>query len=79
MKIGTVTGRVWATKRHSLLPPGALVRLAMEGGGTLIALDCFGVGIGEDVLVIQGSVASHYCGSPVDAVVIGIVDPGAER
>lgn len=79
MKIGIVVGRVWATKRHELLPPGALVRLEMDGGGTLIALDSFGVGIGDEALVVLGSVAAHYCGSPVDAVVIGIVDPAGER
>ena len=79
MKIGTVTGRIWATKRHELLPPGALVRLEMDGGGSLVALDGFGVGIGDDALVIQGSVAAHYCGSPVDAMVVGIVDPSGER
>lgn len=80
MKVGTVTGRVWSSKRHELLPPGALVRIEMEGGGgSLIALDGFGVGIGDEALIIQGSVAAHYCGSPVDAMVVGIVDPAAER
>lgn len=79
MKTGVVTGRVWATKRHALLPPGALVRLELDDGGSLIALDGFGVGIGDEALVIQGSVAAHYCGSPVDAIVVGIVDPAGER
>ncbi|HET8637061.1 MAG TPA: EutN/CcmL family microcompartment protein [Acidobacteriaceae bacterium] len=74
MKVGTVTGRVWATKRHERLPSGALVRLEMEGGGLLIALDGFGVGIGERALVVLGSVAASYCGQPVDAVVVGIID-----
>lgn len=80
MKTGIVTGRIWATKRHELLPPGALVRLDLdEGGGSVIALDGFGVDIGDEALLIQGSVAAHYCGSPVDAVVVGIVDPAGER
>lgn len=78
MKIGTVSGRAWATKRHELLPPGALVRVRFDDGGSLVALDGFGVGIGEDVLVIQGSVAAHYCGSPVDAMVVAIIDPSGE-
>lgn len=75
MRTGNVTGRIWATKRHELLPPGALVRLQMDGGESLIALDGLGVGIGDEALVIQGTVAAQYCGSPVDAVVVGIVDP----
>jgi len=79
MKVGTVTGRVWATKRHELLPPGALVRIELDGGSSLIALDGFGVGIGDEALVVLGSVAAHYCGSPVDAMVVGIVDPAGER
>ncbi|HMP09494.1 EutN/CcmL family microcompartment protein [Hydrogenophaga sp.] len=79
MKVGVVTGRVWSTKRHELLPPGALVRVEVDGGGSLIALDGLGVGIGDEALLVLGSVASHYCGSPVDAMVIGIVDPAGER
>jgi len=79
MNVGTVTGRVWSSKRHELLPPGALVRVEMDSGGSLIALDGFGVGIGDEALIIQGSVAAHYCGSPVDAIVVGIVDPSGER
>ena len=79
MRVGLVIGRVWSTKRHELLPPGALVRIELDGGGSLIALDGFGVGIGDEALVVQGSVAAHYSGSPVDAVVVGIVDPSAER
>lgn len=78
MKIGTVTGRIWATKRHELLPAGGLVRVEVEDGGSLIALDGFGVGIGEVALVMQGSVAARYCGSPVDAVVVAVVDPSGD-
>jgi ethanolamine utilization protein EutN len=37
-----------------------------------------GSGVGEEVLVVQGSVASAWFGSshpPVDALIIGSVDP----
>lgn len=78
MKVGIVTGRVWATKRHELLPPGALVEVEVGAGHPLIALDTFGVGIGDQALVIQGSIAARYCGSAVDAVVVGIVDHSNE-
>ena len=66
-----------STNAHAF--PHAFFALAMGrprgGGGSLIAFDGFGVGIGDEVLIIQGSVAAHYCSSPVDAMVVGIVDP----
>lgn len=47
------------------------------GSSTLVAVDSLGAGEGEIVLVVQGSsarLASDDKDSPVDAVVIGIVD-----
>jgi ethanolamine utilization protein EutN len=47
------------------------------GGSTLVAVDALGAGEGEVVLVVQGSsarLAAEDKDSPVDAVVIGIVD-----
>ena len=43
----------------------------------LIAVDSVGAGIGETVLITQGSparLALHNQSSPVDAVIVGIVD-----
>ena len=43
----------------------------------LIAVDSVGAGIGETVLITQGSparLALHNQQSPVDAVIVGIVD-----
>lgn len=48
-----------------------------EGSSTLVAVDSLGAGEGELVLVVQGSsarLAADDKDSPVDAVVIGIVD-----
>lgn len=48
-----------------------------KGSGTLVAVDQLGAGEGEVVLVVQGSsarLASTDKDSPVDAVVVGIVD-----
>lgn len=48
-----------------------------KGSGTLVAVDSLGAGEGEVVLVVQGSsarLAADDKDSPVDAVVIGIVD-----
>lgn len=47
------------------------------GSSTLVATDSLGAGEGELVLVVQGSsarLAASDKNSPVDAVVIGIVD-----
>lgn len=47
------------------------------GSSTLVAVDALGAGKGETVLVVQGSsarLAAEDKDSPVDAVIIGIVD-----
>jgi ethanolamine utilization protein EutN len=44
---------------------------------TIVAVDTIGAGIGEDVLVTKGSVARNVLqekDSPIDAVVVGIID-----
>lgn len=46
-------------------------------GGTLVAIDNIGAGIGEYVLVACGSAARIGCGmenAPVDAAIVGIID-----
>ena len=48
-----------------------------NGSSTLVAVDSLGAGEGDVVLVVQGSsarLAADDKNSPVDAVVIGIVD-----
>jgi len=43
----------------------------------MVAVDAIGAGIDEIVVIVQGSsarVAPGYKGSPVDAVIVGIVD-----
>jgi ethanolamine utilization protein EutN len=80
MKTGIVVGKVWATKRLSELPGGALLEIAGEedeDGERLVAFDPLGAGIGERVLVTQGSVAKAWFkdgNNVVDALVIGILD-----
>ena len=46
----------------------------------IVAIDNVGAGIGEYVLVAQGSAARIGCGletAPVDAAIVGIIDDGA--
>ncbi len=74
---GRVTGQVWATKRIETVPNGALLAVELDNGGTLIALDVLGCGVGESVLLTTGSVAAGYftkMKAPIDALIIGSID-----
>jgi ethanolamine utilization protein EutN len=80
----TVTGTVWATRRLNEIPNGAFLEVRASGpgagGATFVAFDVLGSGVGEEVLVVQGSVASAWFGQshpPVDALIIGSVDPAS--
>ena len=81
MKVGTVKGKIWATRRLEELPRGALLEIDLiedgEGSERILAYDPLGAGAGEQVLVTQGSVAKGWFKSGdavIDALVIGIVD-----
>jgi ethanolamine utilization protein EutN len=78
----TVTGTVWATRRLSEIPNGAFLEVrASDSATSFVAFDVLGSGVGEEVLVVQGSVASAWFGDshpPVDALVIGSVDPAVD-
>lgn len=73
-----VTGNVWSTRRIDGLPSGALLEVEVPETGTrLIAVDVLGSGIGERVLVAQGSVAANWFTGPpppIDALIIGSID-----
>lgn len=79
----TVTGTVWATRRLDEIPHGAFLEVRATGSeATIVAFDVLGSGVGEEVLVVQGSVASAWFGDthpPVDALIIGSVDPQSSR
>jgi ethanolamine utilization protein EutN len=79
-----VTGQVWSTRRIDGLPAGAFLEVEADGSGArMIAFDVLGSGVGERVLIAQGSVASNwFTGTPppVDALIIGSIDSdGQER
>ena len=74
MKIGTVTGSVWATRKASCLM-GQTFLLVDTGGEELVAADQVGAGTGDRVLLATGTVASRYCmDAPIDAAVVAILD-----
>ncbi len=74
MKIGTVTGSVWATRKASCLM-GQTFLVVNTGGESLVAADQVGAGAGDRVLLATGTVASRYCmDAPIDAAVVAILD-----
>ena len=74
MKIGTVIGSVWATRKAGCLQ-GQTCLVVDTGREDLVAADQVGAGIGDRVLLATGTVASRYCmDAPIDAAVVAILD-----
>ena len=75
MKIGTVTGSVWSSRKASCLL-GQTFLVVKTGDEELVAADQVGAGTGDQVLLVTGTVASRFCmEAPVDAAVVAILDP----
>ncbi len=85
MRIGKVIDNVWATRKDESLVGVKLMIVQLfdrprgEEGAMIVAADLIGAGIGEKVIVTQGSSARQMgnlnC-SPVDAIIVGIIDAG---
>ena len=79
---GIVISNIVSTRKQAALVGSKFleIRLIENGKDTekyVIAVDSVGAGIGETVLVTTGSsarLALHNTDTPVDAVVVGIVD-----
>lgn len=84
MVAGKVVGSVVSTRKNDKLIGNKfmiveLVDSMSEKAKRLIAIDNIGAGIGEYVLVAQGSAARMGCDisdAPVDAAIVGIIDDG---
>ena len=75
MKIGTVTGSIWATRKAQSLA-GQTFLVVRTAEGELVAADQVGAGQGDRVLLVTGTVASRFCmEAPIDAAVVAILDP----
>ena len=83
MKIGRVIDNVWSTRKDPALVGLKLmiVQLLDKPGNTegkvIVAVDIIGAGIGEKVLVSEGSSSKQMGGlenSPIDATIVGIID-----
>ena len=84
MLIGKVTGSVVSTRKSDNLVGNKfmivdILEHMQNGAKQIIAIDKFGAGIGEYVLVAQGSAARIGTGmkdAPIDAAIVGIIDDG---
>lgn len=84
MLIGKVKGSVVSTRKSDNLVGNKfmIVEISEQMQGSvkrLIAIDKIGAGIGDFVLVAQGSAARIGCGmesAPIDAAIVGIIDDG---
>ena len=82
MIIGKVTGSIVSTRKQENLIGNKFMVIEpidiMDGAHKqLVAIDNIGAGIGEYVLVAQGSAARIGCGmpeAPIDAAIVGIID-----
>lgn len=74
MKIGTVTGSVWSTRKAACLM-GQTFLVVSTPAGDVVAADQVGAGKGDRVLLVTGTVASKFCmEAPIDAAVVAILD-----
>ena len=86
MIIGKVVGSLFSTRKSEKLVGNKFmivepVETMRNTGSRLVAIYIIGAGIGEFVLVAQGSAARIGCDmadAPVDAAIVGIIDEGQD-
>lgn len=83
MIIGKVVGSVVSTRKCENLVGNKFMIVepipSLKVMNRIVAIDQIGAGIGELVLVVQGSAARVGCGmerAPIDAAIVGILDEG---
>ncbi|ADG80937.1 ethanolamine utilization protein EutN/carboxysome structural protein Ccml [Thermincola ferriacetica] len=85
MIIGKVVNSIWSTRKLDCLNGLKLMvvkTLDKPPGRYIVAADFVGAGIGERVLVTQGGSARRAHGldnTPVDAIIVGIIDENQEE
>ena len=78
MKVGTVIGSIWATRKATCLQ-GQTFLVVRSDEEDIVAADQVGAGKGDRVLLATGTVASRYCmDAPVDAAVVAILDENSK-
>ncbi len=86
MIVGKVVGSLFSTRKSEKLVGNKFMIVEPAGayapaGSRIVAIDIIGAGIGEYVLVAQGSAARIGCDmpdAPVDAAIVGIIDEGQD-
>ena len=86
MIIGKVVGSLFSTRKSEKLVGNKFmivepVETMKAAGERVVAIDIIGAGIGEYVLVAQGSAARIGCDmadAPVDAAIVGIIVEGQD-
>ncbi|MGN0306654.1 MAG: EutN/CcmL family microcompartment protein [Lachnospiraceae bacterium] len=86
MIVGKVVGSLFSTRKSEKLVGNKFmivepVEEMYFKGNRLVAIDIIGAGIGEYVLVAEGSAARIGCDmndAPIDAAIVGIVDEGQD-
>ena len=73
MKLGSVVGAVWATKKCPALAGQIFMRVDC-GDEQLVAADLVGAGEGDRVILAFGGAARLERCVPVDAAIIAILD-----
>jgi len=84
MIIGKVVGSVVSTRKNDNLVGNKFMIIepipSLKLENRIVAIDNVGAGIGEFVLVAQGSAARIGCNminAPIDAAIVGIIDDGS--
>lgn len=80
--IGKVVDNLWATRKYESLVGLKFMIVELLNRGTpekelIVAVDLIGAGIGERVLITQGSSARRMYkleNTPIDVIIIGIID-----
>lgn len=87
MIIGKVVGSIFSTRKSEKLTGNKFMIVQpvdmdkKPNGDVMVAIDIIGAGMGEHVLIAQGSAARVGCDmsdAPVDAAIVGIVDEGQD-
>ncbi len=73
MKLGVVTGAVWATKKCPALAGQIFMRVSCDGT-QVVAADLVGAGEGDRVILSFGGAARLEINAPIDAAIIAILD-----
>jgi ethanolamine utilization protein EutN len=77
MRLGTVIGPIWGANQAETLRGQKLLRVALDAGGEVVAVDGLRAGAGDRVLVAHGSRVRDLTVGPNVAekdIVVAIVD-----